>query len=142
MRKPTPREKLYRWHTDAVTAKQFGLEVEINPDEPQCGWFKRRLVKGGVFVPARVWMHQPVDQDGELVGEEVLQCETDGQCRDANDQWSWLADNPITESEFNFLTATRKWCTENAPHEPYANPGQPVDWHNVPIPTFTKEPTP
>lgn len=136
MRKPTPREDLYRWHTEALEAKQLGFKVEINPDDPKCGWFKRKLVKGSVFVPAKIWMHQPVDEDGELVGEEELQCEVDGQRRDPAAEWSYLSAHPVPESEFKFLTDNREWADNYAPHEPYANPTQPVDWRKVPTPTF------
>lgn len=140
MREPTPREELFRWHREALENAQYGIEIEVNPDEPQCGFFKRRFVKGGPWVPARIWMHQPIE-DGELVGEETLQAEVDGQFATASDQWSWLASNPITEAEFKYLTATRKWAVENAPDEPYANPRERVDWRKVPVPTFTKERT-
>lgn len=132
---PTSRDDLYRWHREAMDLNKFGIAFDVNP-QPECGWFKRRLVKGGPFVPAKIWMHQPVGEDGHLCDDEILQCEVDGLCRDPSDQWSWLAGNPISEAEFKFLTATRQWAEQNSPDEPYANPQDPVDWHKVPTPTF------
>jgi hypothetical protein len=141
MSRPTPREELYRWHSNAMLGV-LGDDPPIT-DDPQCGWFQRPLVKGGVMVPARIWMHQPVDEEtGDLVGDETLQCEVDGRYADPNAQWTWLAGAPISEAEFNYLTAKRQWSEDYAPHEPYANPRQPVDWLAVPTPSFTKEPTP
>lgn len=141
MSKPTPREEFYRWHTEQLENLSLHLDVEASPDDPQPGWFKRRLVKHGVFVPARIWWHCPVDENGDLVGDEVLQCEVDGQYADPAEAWSWLCNNPITEAEFNHLTALRQWAEKHAPGEPYADPRRPIDWLNgVPTPNFsTKE---
>ena len=30
----------------------------------------------------------------------MLQCEVNGEYADAQDQWSWLANNPISRAEF------------------------------------------
>ena len=143
MSKPTPHDELYRWHRNALLGVYGEPTTEFN-ENPECGFFKRRLVKDGPFVPARIWMHQPTDPEtGDLVGDETLQCEVDGQFADAEQQWSWLNGNPITEAEFNYLTELRRWSEQHAPDEPYANPRQPTDWLRVPTPQFTtKEPTP
>lgn len=141
MTKPTPHDVLYGWWRDALNDVRNHLPVVANPDDPRPGWFKRRLVKNGVFVPARIWMFQWVDDAGDLVGDEVLQCEVDGEYADPAEAWSWLCSNPITEAEFNHLTALRQWAAKHAPGEPYADPRKPVDWLNgVPTPNFsTKE---
>lgn len=116
-------------------------EPQAFTDEPHCGWFKRRLVKGGPFVPARIWTYQPTDDEGDLVGDEVMQCEVNGAYADPVEAWSWICGNPITEADFNYLTAALKWSAEHAPDEPMANVKQKIDWLKVPTPTFEKEPT-
>lgn len=136
MRKPTPHEELYAWHANALLGV-FGEELGLHGEEPECGWFKRRLVKGGVEVPARIWMYQPINEEGELVADEVLQCEVDGQYADPYEAWSWLCGNPITEAEFNYMMARKDYAVHHAPHEPAANPREKVDWlRGVPTPTF------
>lgn len=139
MTKPTPHAALYAWHTNAL----LGVLGDDHPttEEPQCGFYKRRLVKGGVFAPARIWMYQPIDENGDLVGDEVMQCEVDGKFAEPDDQWIWLCQHPITEAEFKHLTALREWAQKHAPTEAYADPTKPVDWlRGVPLPTFsTKE---
>lgn len=142
MSKPTPQEELYRWHAQALEDASHHLEIEASPDDPQCGWFECRLVKGGPFVPARIWLYSPTDENGDLVGDEVLQCEIAGQYRDPTEAWSWLCGRPISEARFNFMTADAEWARTYAPHEPKANPRQPVDWLTVPTPSFIKEQTP
>lgn len=132
MRIPTPHAEAYNWHREAMA----GLDPEVG-QEPQCGWFKRRLVKNGPFVPARIWLDADVDEAGELISDERFQCEVNGQWADAENQWQWLCGEPITEQEFYFLTASIAWTEAHAPHEPMANVRQPIDWSRVPIPTFT-----
>lgn len=143
MSKPTPREELYRWHTEAIEDVSLHLDITAHPDDPQCGWYKRKLVKDGVYVPCRIWRDEPeVDENGDLVSDEKLMCEVDGDRKDAAEQWQWLCAHPISEAEFNYLTETRAWADRHAPADPYANPKKPVDWLNgVPTPTFTKERT-
>ena len=135
MRTPTPLDVQLAWHT----AARAGEEPAIH-DEPHCGWFKRRLVKHGPFVPARIWLFSPIcPETGELAGDEILQCEVDGQMADAAAQWSRLAGHPITEAEFHYLTALRGWADQHAADEPYANPREAVDWNKVPVPSFKKK---
>ena len=132
IRQPTSHAVAYAWHTAAMAGDE-----PVTTDEAQCGWFKRRLVKHGPFVPARIWLDQPVDLGtDELIDDERLLCELNGQRVDAEDQWPWLCANPISESEFNYLTASLMWSATYAPDEPRANPRQPIDWLKVPVPTF------
>lgn len=139
MSKPTPYEKLYAWHTNALRGVLADEPLEYN-EEPECGWFQRRLVKDGPWVPARIWMYQPVDPDtGDLVGDEVFQCEVNGRHADPYTEFFGLSGHPISEAHFNYLTAAIAWSAEYAPDEPRANPYRPVDWLKVPPPTFTKE---
>ena len=138
MSKPTPHAVLYAWHSNALR----GALAEDLPitEEPQCGWFKRRLIRGGLFVPARIWMYQPTDPEtGDLVADEALQCEVGGRFADPEIQWPWLNGRPISEQEFNYLTALAGWTAEHAPGEPFANPRQPVDWLKVPTPSFERK---
>lgn len=133
MRRPTPLTECLAWWKAALECPP-----DTTPQEPQAGWYKRKLVKGGVFVPARLWLDQWIDADtGELMADERLQCEVNREWADAEDQWTYLAANPISEAEFNYLTASIAWTRQNAPHEPMANVRKAVDWLKVPTPSFT-----
>lgn len=134
MRRPTPTEELYAWHANALLGVYSPEPIIINPDDPQCGWYKRRLVKGGVHVPARIWMHAETDiGTGELEGPEELRCEVNGERKDAYEQWSYLADNPISAREFEYLTNLYAWAVIYEPRHPIANPTKPVDWLSAPL---------
>jgi len=128
MRVPTPRVYLYSWHAAALA----GSHPPIH-DEPQPGWFKRKLVRGGPFVAVEIWMEQPVE-DGELLAPEVLRCEIDGVAADPHDQWTYVADNPISEAQFRHMRADARWVKAHAPDEPAASPREPINLLRAPIP--------
>ena len=136
MRRPTPHDQAYAWHTNALKGV-YGDEIVINPDEPKCGWYQRRLVKGGPMVPARIWLFSETDTGtGELLDEELLQCEVNGERADATEQWSYLASHPITEQQFRYLTALAEYARTHMPTHPLANPREAVDFMTVPLPHF------
>lgn len=129
MRMPTPTAQLYAWHTQAMLGRQPLID-----NRPQCGWFKRKLVKGGVFVPARIWMFQDIDPEtGELLSDELLQCEVNGSYADPEDAWSWICSNPISEQEFRYLSARIDFAIRNEPDDPFAAPGKPIDLNQTPL---------
>lgn len=132
MRRPTDITTLYAWHMAALA----GEEPAITED-PQCGWYARRLVKGGPLVPARIWLEQDVNEaTGELHSDEMLRCDVAGRAEDPFEAWTWLARHPISEGDFNYLTEDSYWAAWHAPDDPVANPRQPIDFLTAPIPEF------
>jgi hypothetical protein len=138
MRLPTPHDVLYRWHTEALKGV-YGDRPDLDGEKPECGWFKTRVIRGGLFIPARIWMYQHVcPSTGELLDDEVLQCEVDGKYRDPAEEWPWLMARPISKAEYKYMVARQEWTKAYAPDDPAARPRQPVDWTKVPIPSFSK----
>jgi hypothetical protein len=129
MRRPTPVAALLAWHAAALR----GLSP-VNDGTPRCGWYKRRLVRGGVFIPARIWMAQDIcPETGELLCDEVLRCEVNGTPADPEDAWSWISANPVTEQEFRYLAARIAFAIQNEPDDPFAAPTRPIDINRAPI---------
>ena len=138
MREPSTNATALSWYFRALNDKSLHLDLEINYNQPECGWFETRLKSGGPFVPARIWLQQEVcEVTGELLSDEVLLCEINGQSFDPVDGWERIAANPITQAKFNFMVANAEYAKEYAPHEPVANPYKKTDWANVPLPTFS-----
>lgn len=72
------------------------------------GWFKVRLVRGGPFVGARIWIDREIyPETGELADDERFLCEVDGERRDAFREWVWLAKNPVSKAAYDELTDLR-----------------------------------
>lgn len=95
-RTPTTTDAAYAWHRKALA----GDKPQVT-NEPQCGWFVRRLIRNGPFVPASIYFEAEVDPDtGELLGDETMRCEVAGEQRDPEDEWLWLASRPISEAEY------------------------------------------
>lgn len=131
MRNPTPIADQLAWYVDALDGFRKVIGVM---NQPQCGWYKRKLVHGGPFVPARIWLAQEIDPDtGELLADEVMLCEVDGRRCDPVEQWPRLWTEPITEAEFNYMEATRQWAAWHSPTDPAANPRQRLNALTTPI---------
>jgi hypothetical protein len=128
-----PTADPYAWHAAALR----GDEVERHPEEPNAGWFKRRLVRGGPYVPARIWLTVDIDDFGELTADEVFYCEVNGNAADPYDEWPALCANPIPQHVFDYMESLRRWAAWHAPNEPQANPRKPIDWLTVKPPVFT-----
>lgn len=130
-RQPTPDDVAYAWWRAAIS----GRKPPLHDAEPQCGFYARRLVKGGPIVPARIWLDRAIDDEtGELIGDETMLCKVgDVQC-DVDTQWIWLAAKPISEAEYNYLRRRTQWAQQHDPGHPAANPSDPVDWTRSPIP--------
>lgn len=111
-------------------------------NQPEIGFYKMRLTKGGVEVAARI--HRPcccTVHGGDANAEHAwrdgcdrfppLRGEADGRPRDPVNIWHSRIER-IDEAEFLFLRDDAKWCRENAPAEPRANPDQPIDIRTLP----------
>lgn len=98
-------------------------------DQPQEGYYKTRLVKGGVWCPVRIWYGQPLDPvTGELLDRSPRwQALRNGEEYDAASVWNWCCGNPISEADYNHMMAVKEWAEKHAPDEPEANPRRAID---------------
>jgi len=100
MRQPTPDSVLYAWWNAALR----GERPPVHDGEPHCGFYRRKLVKGGPWVPAMIYVEADTDGDtGELTSDERFACLLNGKPANAHVQWSWLCGNPITLAEYRGL---------------------------------------
>lgn len=117
-----------------------GERPDIDINEPQPGFYQRRLVKGGPFVPCHIWMEQPTDPEtGELCGDVKVCCSVNGREADADDHWMYCCDQPITEKQFDYLTKLSAYARAHDPREPLAKPRKPINPLTFPLPTFGKK---
>lgn len=157
IRQPSDRVKLYAWHAAAVAAlaarkvatlKELANLVErdefppIHEDEPECGWFRAKVHRHAVLVPARIWLKSVVDDVGELVEPEVLLCEIAGEPFDAMVAWPKLCIRPIEKADFTYMMQVREWAQASSPEQPQAETGKVIDWLTVKIPPIPATPTP
>lgn len=101
-RRPSSALALLRWHH----AYMRGDAPERHDSDPQAGWYKMRLTKGGPFVPVEIWCEQITDEAGELCQPERLRADIYGEEeRDPIDIWTHI--RPISRAEFTELCAWR-----------------------------------
>lgn len=98
IRCPSSAAQLYAWHKAALA----GDAPPMHDGLPEAGWYKRRMVKGGPWVPVRIFVERDIDpQTGELTGPEVLIADIDGKRADPARHWTHL--QPISRSEYETL---------------------------------------
>lgn len=102
-------------------------------EEPQPGWYRTRLVRGGVYVGARIWLDaERCPESGDLLSDEVLRAEVDGKPADPHDVWMRCADEPVSAEEYAFLIADRRHARDWRPNDPEATPRAPVNLNSMP----------
>jgi hypothetical protein len=131
LRQPTSDADAYAWWSNALKG-----DVGQITTEPRCGYFKTKLVRGGPWVPVRIFLVQVLDQDGLLIEDERYEARVNGKRRDAEDAWIRCADHPIDRDEFRFMCATAEWAEKHSPRDPAANPKRPIDPVFQPLHTF------
>lgn len=99
IRQPTPREAQYAWWNRTIS----GERAPRLEDEPQPGFYKRRFVRGGPFVPVEIFLEQVTDPEtGELAEDERLRALVNGERRDPVSVWPYC--RAITVDEYDGLT--------------------------------------
>jgi 5'-3' exonuclease len=104
------------------------------PDDPQSGFYHRRLVKSGPFVPARIWREPEIDAEtGKPTGRDVVRCEVGGMARDPFNEWARLSMSPIAKAAYEFEMADAAHAKKWRPDDPKASPTVPVDLSKTPV---------
>lgn len=99
---------------------------------PREGYFRVRLIRGGLFVGVRFWL-EGTQWRVEVDGRQVRVVDDHIILLDALEVWPHCGEtNEISEREFNFLARRRDWAREHAPDHPAAKPHQPVDLSKLP----------
>lgn len=102
IRQPTPPSRAYAWHRAAIA----GQRPDTHDGLPEAGWFKTRLVTGGPWVAAKIWIEREIDPaTGDLAAPEVYRCEVDGERRDPARMWTYLT--PISKADYEALLHRR-----------------------------------
>lgn len=122
----------------------------IRENDPKPGFYRRRLVRGGPWVPARIWIEPaervPCDEcdgsgrhgfgpichacngEGKVpIHDDLMYCEVNGEPRDPFDQWLWLAGHPITEVEYWQMRGLDSELADAAP-----DASAPINLHTLP----------
>lgn len=102
-----------------------GIDVE----SPVAGFYRFRLVSGGVRGAVKIWRGPPADP---VTGEELdrswrWQALFDGEPIDFDRVWPACAGDPITEAEYEQCCARKRWAEQHAPESAYANRTKRLD---------------
>lgn len=103
-------------------------------DQPVAGFYRARLVKGGPWVPVRIWFGPPPDPDDPdgppldrshrwqaIVGDDLVTG------HDVQDVWIRASGEPVDRQRYDYMRAVRDWAMRADPSAPEANPTKPVN---------------
>lgn len=113
MRRPSTRMELWAYWTQATggaVSHPLALRrlAARHDEDPEVGYYRTRMVRGGPWVPVEVRCLQPIGPDGLLIADEEMRARIDGEEFGAG--WlerRWLFLRPISRSAFAELTAMR-----------------------------------
>jgi hypothetical protein len=109
---------------------------QVLPAMPQCGFYQTKFVRGGPWVPARIWREPRQDPvTDEDTGMDTLRCDVNGKPKDPLEMFTRLSMHPLKQSEFNLMAAKIGWAVAYDPDSPLANPHQTIDLTKQPAPT-------
>lgn len=109
--------------------------------DPQPGFYRTRLIRGGIMVPVRFWYGPPIVDGEELDRSYRLNVEVNGRTdfvtedgtRELLDPFEvWPFCQPITQREYQFMHQRIDWAQRYEPGHPAANPTTPIDLGTLP----------
>ncbi len=104
----------------------------VNIADPIEGSYRRRMVRGGVWVPVRIWIEDgDRDDAGYLMSDQIIRCTLAGEAADPFAEWLHCCDQPISKAEHDYLLAVLRHAAEHAPHMPEAQPRRPIDLNSM-----------
>lgn len=127
MRRPTPNPDISNYWLNVMS----GIRESVYEDEPQPGYYRTKLCTRGPWVPARIWLHQEIE-NGELTAPEVLRCEVNQRPRDPVRVWARLAGDPISRQLYHEMINYIDWCGSNKPSDPVLRPHRPIEGYGSP----------
>lgn len=111
-------------------------------DDPEPGFFRTRLVKGGPYVAARIRRTCACTINGPRVHDWRDDCDrfppliADIDGEETSLDRVWHGGEPISEDMWTYYTQNRAWAIINDETQPEANAGKKVDLLTCAIPTF------
>jgi len=114
------------------------MSVPIWPPKP--GFYKLKLVRGGVYVPVRIW-HGPPVVDGEPQDRSPRWCvaidgrttDDKGELFDIERAWPFCAKEPIDGITYHYMVAYAQWARAHNIAHPKAQPRRAVDFNTLKV---------
>lgn len=108
--------------------------MTFSPSLPVAGFYRTKLVRGGPWVPVRIWYGPSRDPETgeELDRSPYWQAECNGKEADALELWTWVAGREIPEAEYLFMMAKKDYAEKFAPELPEASPREKIDLNKLP----------
>ena len=113
--------------------KWFGSMTQI-VDQPRPGYFRAKLVKGGVWVGVRIWWEEAIDPlTGEVLDRPArLVALMDDEPIDPAIVWNRCCDQPISVADYEYLIEDSRHAKLYRPDDAKADPRKAVNMRTMP----------
>ncbi len=109
-----------------------------DPEYPPVGYYKTRLSRHGVWVPARVYRscacsifggenNEPHERSSLCDRSGILVINVDGRIYDYGDYFLG-ADQMISKEQYDYMESDSEWCERHAPKDYKMRPREAVDF--------------
>lgn len=107
-------------------------------DEPQDGFYRMRLVRGGPLVGVRIWFGAPLEPwtREEMDRGPRWNAEVNGDWIEVDRVWPQCAGDRIDGREYEFLKQRTQWARRNDGYDAMANPRRRTNWDDSSVPSL------
>ena len=121
--------------TYTTRSRAAAVAGSVDVSQPVAGYYRMKLISGGVLVGIKLWYGPPTDPD---TGEEMdrswrWQAHANGRYIDFDRAWPKCTGDPVDEQEYRYLSSLQEWGERHAPTSPEANPQKRIDWLTAPL---------
>jgi len=103
-------------------------------EDPQEGYYRRKMVRNGPWVGVHIARHCVCRQHPRHVWNDdcdryphITALLQGTLLEDAEIQWTYCRSNEVTKEEYDHLIKLQDWAEEHAPDDPYAKTTLPID---------------
>lgn len=89
-----------------------GERQNVQENAPQCGFYKRRTVKNGPWLPAAICRATEAMARAGGVPVGTIIALFKGAIHDATEQWTWICSHPVSEEAYRFAVKEGRWPDE------------------------------
>lgn len=101
--------------------------LRLDPIANSPGFFRVQKVRGGAWLPGRMWVQYQLDDAGDRIADDRYFCELGTELVDPFNPPGWpYGWQPIEEWNWRHLQADLAWSLANDRHGPMANPDVPA----------------